>query len=771
MNSFALEPMYGSILVALAAAAAVVIVVAVFTPPTANPGHRRVLILLRSIAAIALLLVVFRPSIIRTDKRPADATLVVAVDLSRSMTLPDNESTDRWTTQVKAWRQLAEGLKQFQETLDVQLVGYDRAPRMMADAGVDGLDEFRPEGDLTDLSQAVAFSLQAAGANPLAGVVFMGDGRHTAPLAATNPNDRDRVNTQALGAQRTVETFNAMGVPFWSIPIGPAGGALESRDAAIEGLDDSFQLFAGNEFDVSFQLLARGLAGVEVPVRLTWIDTEGNRSDAADRSIIAEASDELVGMVIPLIAPKPGAYRLEVEAVKQSGELVTGNNRQTAFVDIREGGGRILFLEGTLRPEQTFLRRALRRFPDLDLRFKWIRRDRRWPVDLDDWLQPGKFDIYIIGDLDAAALGDDQLQELAETVAQGAGLITLGGYQAYGSGGYADSPLADVLPIRMDPSRRRDVNSPRPPGGDNEAHIPGPLPIQLRRAHPITDLGGQDPPSVWRQLPPLTGANRLVGAKVAPGVEVLLQTADQQPLMVVGEYGRGRVASLAFDSTWRWWRDGKSEMHRRFWRQTMLWLLSREETGGDRIVLELDARRFAIENPPEFRARVGSVDENAPQRELVAEIIDANDVATAVAFSTESTEGAGATAIKGMIPKLEPGFYRLRVRSAQASDSIQPAELAFQAVDESRELAQPMADPVYLRQLAEITADHGGAAFTADEVEALIETVASRRRQAETPIIEKYRLGDGPISGWILFALFTGCLSAEWLLRRRWGLA
>lgn len=768
MTSFALEPIYGSVLVAIAAAIGIVLVAVIFTPPTTNPNHRRWLIILRCLAGLALLLVVFRPSLIRTDKKPADATLVVAVDLSRSMTLPDSDGADRWTTQLKAWRELAEGLRDYEETLDVQLIGYDRMTRAMPNAAPGVLDEVTPDGDLTDLSQAAAFSLQTAGVNPLAGVVFMGDGRHTAPLASADPKDGSR--TQTMGAQRSVETLNSMGVPFWSIPIGPAGGASATRDAGVDGLAESFQLFAGNEFDVSFQLQARGLAGVEVPVRLTWIDEDGKRTDAADRFVIAETSDKVTGMVVPLTSPAPGAYRLEVEAAKQKGELVTRNNRQTAFVEVREGGGRILVLEGTLRPEQTFLRRALRRFPDLDLRFKWLRQDRKWPVNLDNWLQPGKFDIYIIGDLDAAALGDNQLKQLAETVSEGAGLVMLGGYQTYGAGGYANSPLAPVLPVRMDASRRRDINSPRPPAESDTTQMPGPLAIQLRKVHPITDLGGDEPASVWRQLPELTGANRFVGPKVAPGIDILLETADQQPLMVVGEYGRGRVACLAFDSTYRWWRHGNSEAHRRFWRQVMLWLLSREETAGDRVTIKLDSRRFPIQRPPEFRASVQTVEQRETSPQLVAEVVDSAGETTPITVSTENAGDDLSTAIRGALPTLEPGFYRLRVSPA-SDDTIQPAELAFQAVDESRELAQAMADPVYLRQLAEITADHGGAAFSADEVDQLLSTIAKRRRQAETPIIEKFRLGDGPITGWILFALFAGCLSTEWYLRRRWGLA
>ncbi len=218
----------------------------------------------------------------------------------------------------------------------------------------------------------------------------------------------------------------------------------------------------------------------------------------------------------------------------------------------------------------------------------------------------------------------------------------------------------------------------------------------------------------------------------------------------------------------------KSDAHRRFWRQLVLWLLAREETGGDKIVIEMDVRRFAVGDPPEFRASIQTITDAENKIELVAEVIDEAGKITPVAVSTESrsqqsTQTPG-TAIRGRLPKLPAGFYRLRVRPKQETESVQTEEKAFQTIDESRELARPMADPVYLRQLAELTADQGGAAFAPDEIDALIETIKKRRRQAETPIVEKIRLGDGPVSGWLLFALFAAALSSEWFLRRQWGL-
>ena len=179
--------------------------------------------------------------------------------------------------------------------------------------------------------------------------------------------------------------------------------------------------------------------------------------------------------------------------------------------------------------------------------------------------------------------------------------------------------------------------------------------------------------------------------------------------------------------------------------------------------------------PPSSAASVESLDDSGTQSELIAEVVSESGEFTPIEVSTESrSEGAGQstmTAIRCRLPTLSPGFYRLRVRPEQDTTPLPSEELPFQVIDESRELAQPMADPVYLRQLAELTADHGGAAFTADEIESLIETIQQRRRQAETPIIERFRLGDDPISGWILFVLFAGALSIEWFLRRQWGLA
>lgn len=786
MTTLSWEPLYGSPLVALGAALAVVLVIALVTPPTQDPTKRRWLVMLRSFAALVLLLAAMRPSLVRTDNRPAPATLVVAADVSRSMTLPDGDSGDRWSTQNEAIDTLMKGLGELAETLDVTLLAYSDVAKEIGQASDardiaimgDELQSQRPIGDSTDLAAALQGSIDAAAGRPLSGVVLIGDGTQTL-IPGKSTSDK----TLGSGAaQRNAEVLNSLGVPLWTVPTGPPGNDESARDVAVTNLPDSLQLFAGNQFDVGFVVETQGFAGVRVPVTVTWINQDGTRKVAKSRQIDSRAASESVAMTIPMQAPEPGLYRLLVESPAQSGEWVTNNNSQTAFVEVIDGGGRVLLLEGPGRPEQTFLRRSLRRFPDLELDYGPIRGNANWPVPLEKALQPGRYDIFLIGDLDANAIGEAQLKQLAQRVSEGAGLVTLGGFQTYGTGGYADGPLESVLPVRMDASQRRQpvrgVLSDSERTARARSQIPGPIEIELARNHPIVDLGGNDPASVWKTLPPLPGASRLVGPRAEAGIQVLLRTSDGNPLLVIGGYGKGRVASLAIDETHRWWRAGKADAHRRFWRQLMLWLMSREETSGDRVIAEIDARRFETDAQPSFRARLQTLGESRPGVTLAAKLLDATG--EEVGLDVVQSGGAGnpamnngrgsrAISISGAIPELPPGFYRLVVTASDSS--IEPDEVAFQVTETSRELARPMADPIYLKQLADMTSAHGGSSFDPRDVGALLEAITLQRRAAETPVVEKNRLGDGPKSGWLVFSLFASALSAEWFLRRRWAMA
>ncbi|MGB1706760.1 MAG: hypothetical protein ACPHF4_02935, partial [Rubripirellula sp.] len=67
---------------------------------------------------------------------------------------------------------------------------------------------------------------------------------------------------------------------------------------------------------------------MDVPVRLTWIDSDGQATEIASRQIVPSKATDVVSVSIPILTPQPGTYRLQAEAVPMDKELVTTNNTQ-----------------------------------------------------------------------------------------------------------------------------------------------------------------------------------------------------------------------------------------------------------------------------------------------------------------------------------------------------------------------------------------------------------------------------------------------------------
>lgn len=762
MSSFVVEPVFNSLLVVLAIGLSAAAITLGIRPAggSLTPRRARALMLLRLTALVVLLLGLLRPAIVRTDARPAPATLAVLIDRSRSMTLSDGEGRSRWETQRAALLRLQPELESLDRQLEIQYFAYgDQVERVEA-GSLKTLLEGEPDRPRTDVGAALRAALSGASGRPLAGVILSGDG--TTTVAQSNP-------------AAIARTLASLEVPLWTVPIGPRVDASQSRDVAIEELPESFHVFAKNLFRITATVRSRGMAGRDIAVHVNLIDADDQSREIATRTISPAAADDASPLDVELAAPPPGSYRLEIVADPHPGETLTENNRQTAFLDVREGGGRILYIEGEKRYEQLFLRRAINESPDLELDYAVFDRSTqsRWPVDLGDATNPGRYDAYVLGDIDASALGEENLTAIAERVADGSGLLMIGGLQTFDVGGYADSPLAAVLPIRMDTSLRTPIGQDPPAS----AMIEGPVLVEPLRPHAITRLSNSGASEdVWRELKPLLGANRFGAPKVAPGVDVLLESSEEDPLLVVGEYGRGRTAAFAGDSTWQWWLQGRQEAHQRFWRQLMLWLLARDAPQSDQVWVRMETRRFDRDQPSPFTAGVQFLEPPEAPFDLAAEVVSEDGTAIQVPVVAEAVAegdamGIDQPLISGQIPDLPGGFYTLRISDRAGGDGApEPAELLFQVVEIDAELSRPIAEITHMEQLAALTEGAGGRAFRPEAVDELIDTIARLRHSAVLPIVEKYRLGDGPLSGWLMMIGFAALLSTEWFFRKRWGL-
>jgi uncharacterized membrane protein len=760
MMSLTIDPIFSSRLVLLA------LTIIVFAVPWLVPVAGRSLTrrqnnslrALRTATGFLLLLAIFRPSIIRTDSLPTDAMLVVLIDRSRSMTLPADEKRSRTEVQNELYERMQPVLGNLDESLLLKTLTYASDVRELSskESIAQTLSE-PPMGAATEISNALNAAVQNAVGKPLAGVVMIGDGVEVLSRNNAEPNKGSSGQDPQAGAR----LLGSLDVPLWTVAVGPPGDLDQVRDVEVAELSEAYSLFAGNEANIDFVVRSRALTGKALTVRLLMtLEQDGAPAiEIATRSLTPSGPEETVSMSVPITAPAAGNYRLELRVDPQEGETLLSNNSQVAFVDVRAGGGRVLYLEGQPRPEQAFLLRSLRRFPDLQVTYRWIASDTKtqWPIDIGLKNTVNSFDVIVIGDLPAAALGDEQLKQISKAVNDGAALLMIGGIETFARGGYDTSPLKDVMPVKLDP---------------REDDLSGDVGLNAPVVHPITVIGNTDQleenAKLWNQLPPMVGASRFSDVRVAPGIEVLLETNDGDPLLVVGEYGGGRVAAFAGDSTWRWWRKGKSLEHRRFWRQMMLWLLNRETDSSASIDITMSRRRVEIGQAIDFTIRHPKQTGNTPNQ-LKVDVIDAeNNVIELPAASLTRSEADEQLQLDGKLADLAPGMYCLR---ASFTGATQSAEKSFQVLDQEAELRQPFADHTYLAQLSMQTAAAGGAMFLPNEIDELINVITQLRRNSQAPVVQKYRLGDTPMSAWPLFIGLTSLLGVEWYLRRRWGLA
>jgi uncharacterized membrane protein len=141
------------------------------------------------------------------------------------------------------------------------------------------------------------------------------------------------------------------------------------------------------------------------------------------------------------------------------------------------------------------------------------------PATADEY---AKYSTIVLANMDAPTLGPKQLALLQEFVERGGGLVVLGGEWAFARGGYADTPLAQILPVTMPVENRIPVDR----GGALLVAAPAP-------SWKIDVSFGEQPRAYYTQtLVPKPGA-------------VVELKAGEAPAIVSGRFGKGRVVACA----------------------------------------------------------------------------------------------------------------------------------------------------------------------------------------------------------------------------------
>ncbi|MFI4876749.1 MAG: glutamine amidotransferase [Blastopirellula sp. JB062] len=754
MSGWYLQPTFDSLATVVVIALVLIALLAIAPSFASTTERRRGLIALLRFGAISLLvLTMLRPTWLTTATRPQTATLVVMFDASQSMSIPDSSAGEtRYDAVQKALRGVQAELASLGQNIEVAVYAFDsQAERLEFENGTIAFPD-EATGRFTDIGSSLDDVVRQMAGKKLAGVVLLSDGAQ-------------RVFTPRVELQRAARDLARLDVPLHTLTFGQAIDPSQARDVAVKTLADQFTVFVKNEMVVQAAIHVQGLANRDVPVQLIVENEKGDATVVDTQRIRSTKDQETLDVSFRYVPQTPGQFKLSVAIEPQEGELITKNNRLDAYLNVLSGGLKVLYVEGRVvdRFEQKFLRRAIASSADMQIDFQWIDRRRRsnWPVDLTKQIEEGKYDVFIIGDLDSSALNDATLSLLAKQVEEGKGLMMQGGFHSFGAGRYQRTPLADVLPVTINRFEGQDFDAPI----REDLHVSGPLSLRPAQPHYLTTIAVlTENDAAWRTLPPLRGANHFEGIK--PRAQVLIETDSNAPILVAGEYGLGRVLAFAVDGTWRWSLVGKADLHKRFWRQCILWLAKKEELERRDVYVELPQRRF----PPQSQFTF-----NAGARDAAGDVLaDATFQASLVGPDGTKSSLRLSPSEEGVIGTVETGDaagdYRIEVTALRDGKSLGVGTGRFFVADQDLELADPSAKPSQMASLAAITASAGGRAWAAEQLPELIEMVKESPPETEIEVQTKWTWPESARDAWLNLILLVSLLGGEWYLRKRWGM-
>lgn len=740
MHFASLPPWWLTVVVALAAAAVVFVS---YRRPIAPlpPAKHAVLVALRAATLTAILLLLFRPTALLPPVGERQQIVPVLVDISRSMRMADADGTTRIARAAALLRDDLLPVLSRQYRTELLAVGDALEPA--------AIDALAPRAGRSDLTGALAGVRERFRGQRVAGVVLLSDGADTAP-------------SMSAGRQGDAAPW-----PVFAIGVGSVSGL---RDREVLGVAAGDQRLDHASVDLQVSLMSSGFGRQPFPLHVL-----ANGRLIENRRIAPSADGSPIEQRVTVFPdPRhPTVYTAEIPA--EDGEPVTENNARSILVSPAGRKRRLLVIEGAPGFEHTFVRRAWAADPGLEVdsvvrKGKDASGSHTFLIQAEGSRAPAltsgfparredlyAYDAVVISNVEGDFFTRAQLTMVADFVSErGGGLLVTGG-RSFATRGMAGTPIEPVLPVELDERRsgltRASLLSAGPANGlvittDGETH-------------PIMRLGasGEETRRKWAALPALAATAPLGDAR--PGAVVLAVAPAPGgtvfPVVAVQRYGRGRSMVFGGEASWRWrmLTDSTDRSHELFWRQAARWLA---EDAPDQVSIA------TVEAPQPGDPVSIDVD---TRDATFAPVADASVEATLelpggerqpLVFRRVASQTGRHTSV--FRPDRE-GLYHVSIAARRGGAALGTTDRWVYVGGGDREFVDPRLNEGFLRRAAR---ESGGRYVRASDASRLIGWLQEAARQNAPPV--QRDLWHEPSALAALIVL----LSAEWTLRRMWGL-
>jgi uncharacterized membrane protein len=705
------------------------------------PTRWRRLLALRIVAILLVVLLLFRPVLSLERDELERRAVVLAIDASASMTTADDPTGasrfEQARTRVIDWS------ARLKRDFDLHVVPFaERASPLEHPGDLSGL---KPSGEATSLSRALAASAGAVPKRDVEAVVLISDGVHN---AAGDP----------------VATARKLGVVVHTVGVGNTlKNSPSHRDVRVADLACPEQLPVNNKAQIVAHIGQAGLSGQVVKVA---IEEDGK---VLDQSELVLRDGEPQEMAFAFVPTAKGRHAYTVRVPPVADEKIVQNNHRTAVAQVVDTKIRVLYLEGTLRAEYgALVQRFLSKDPDIEFCALvqtrpnvFVERSNMSELKLAglpaDAATFEKFDVILLGDLDASYWKPGPMDLLVRRVRDGAGLLALGGYHSLGPGGYGGTPIEAILPVVCGAREIGQIADPflpvlTPAGRDH------PIFASIAKFFPTPGS-----PAQASGLPPLDGCVRVQGAR--PGALVLATHPSgdgKLPVLAVQPVAKGRSAVFTSDTT-RNWQQAPRAMDQespftRFWGQMIRWLANRtvELKAEAGINARTDKAYYEPDSPIKISAAVRNAEgEGTDQAEVTARVKAPQGTTDAVSLTPVS---GSAGSYEGSLEPKRPGTYEMVVEARVGQALLKAEAVSVEVGRPNLEFDRLDLDDALLGRIASAGGGRYYHISNAGDLPADLVRKENRRHvSVEQPLYS-------PRLFWILF---VGVLAAEWVLRRR----
>ena len=740
-GEFALRASWAGLLALAAAAGATYLTLRTYAAVRGNskPLDRVVLTAIRIAALGVLAFCLLRPVLVLSSVVPQENFLGVLIDDSGSMQIADRDETPRYEfVEQQLGAPDSELRAALADRFALRFFGFSAETDRIA-----ALDELTFRGTRTHLGRALERAHDELSGVPLSGLVVVSDG----------------ADNLEGGLGESLLPLQAAGVPVFTVGL---GRTEFERDIQLSRVATPRRVLRGTSLAVELVLTHRGYRGETVTVQ---IEDEGRIVATEDVVLPADGEPETVRMRFTAAEAGPRLFSFRV--APQAGEMVTQNNLRQSLIVVEDRSKRILYFEGEPRWEVKFLLRGVADDENLHVTLlqrtaenKFFRLGVEGPDELPGGFPTTRADLFrysglVLGSIEANYFTPDQLRMIADFVnRRGGGLLMLGSHRSFSQGGYAGTPVADVLPVVLDPL---------PP--DTEESFFAEVQVATTRAgasHAATQIADTEEASAerWDTLPPVTVVNPITEAK--PGATVLLNAQpDDLVVLAFQRYGAGKSLALPIQDSWMWQMHAdipvEDMTHETFWRRLLRWVV---DGVPDQVVAQVPQDRVEPDETVTVLADV--VDpgfEELNNSTVVAIVTDpAGNITERRMEWTAEKDGEYRTTF----PATGEGFYEVRVEASTDGELLGEDAAYVQVAPSDSEFYDSTMRAPLLRRVADET---GGRFYTADTASALADDI--QYVGSGVTVVEERDLWDMPALLLLLATLVLG----EWGYRRFRGLA